>query len=161
MSTFKIARSFILPFTVLVAVPWAIHSWLEPLQTRNVFSIALGAVFILSGLAMLAWTNVLFVAFGNGTLAPWDPTEKLGLLGPYSYVRNPMILGVVVAILGEALLFSSFWLLGWSGLFAMINHLWFVRWEEPALAKRYGKDYERYAQNVPRWIPNFKPYDHA
>jgi len=161
MSTLKIARSFILPFAVLVAVPWAIHSLLEPLHTRNVFSIALGAVFILSGLAMLAWTNVLFVAFGNGTLAPWDPTEKLVLLGPYAYVRNPMILGVIVALLGESVLFSSYWLLGWAALFALINHLWFVRWEEPELSQRYGKDYHRYSQHVPRWIPNFKPYDHA
>jgi protein-S-isoprenylcysteine O-methyltransferase Ste14 len=156
MSTFQIARSFVLPFLVLVVVPWAIHTSLEPLRFGAHHTFAIGLVFMLTGLAFLAWCNVLFVVYGEGTLAPWDPTKKLVILGPYRFVRNPMIGAVIVVLWGETLVFESFWILGWSVLFWCINHLYILQVEEPALSSKFGNVYSRYKQAVPRWIPLFQ-----
>lgn len=153
MSTWKITRSFVLPLVVLVLVPWAIHTWFDPLLIRNTSSVVIGMLLLLIGLSFLAWTNALFVAYGNGTLAPWDPTQKLVVMGPYRFVRNPMIIGVITVLLGETILFTSFHLLGWTILFALINHSWLIFWEERRLKHQFGEAYLKYKHAVPRWIP--------
>jgi len=67
----------------------------------------LGTVVILLGLALIAQTVALFARVGRGTLAPWDPTERLVVRGPYRRVRNPMISGVLTVLLGETLRFGA------------------------------------------------------
>lgn len=158
MPTWKVIRSFILPFIVLVLVPAAIHRWLDHLIFAGVFSVLLGVLFMITGLVFLTWTNLLFVALGKGTLAPWDATENLVIAGPYRYVRNPMIMGVVSTLIGEALIFGSLYLFGWALLFAAINHVWFVFWEEPDLEQKFGRPYVEYKAMIPRWVPTQKPY---
>ena len=159
MSTWKIARSFVLPVFVLLLVPWAIHEWIEPMQFLNAFAFAAGILFLLTGLSFLAWCNVLFVVYGEGTLAPWDATKKLVVLGPYRYVRNPMIVAVITTLWGETLIFGSFFILGWSLLFWLINHLYFVFKEEPQLEQKFSEAYRRYKEQVPRWIPLASPVE--
>ena len=105
------------------------------------------------GLALIARTVALFVRVGRGTLAPWDPTSKLVVRGPYRYVRNPMITGVLAVLLGEAALFGSLALLAWSAVVFAVNAVYFVHVEEPGLRRRFGAEYEVYAASVPRWIP--------
>lgn len=108
---------------------------------------------ILVGISFLAWSSVLFVAFGNGTLAPWDAPKKMVVLGPYRYVRNPMAIAIITALWGETLLFNSFYILGWSLIYWVFNHLYIVYKEEKELQKKYGDAYERYMDEVPRWMP--------
>jgi protein-S-isoprenylcysteine O-methyltransferase Ste14 len=104
---------------------------------------------------MLGWTVSLFIRIGRGTLAPWDPTRKLVVVGPYSRVRNPMISGVFAIICGEAIVLVSRGLAAWAALFFGINHLYFIVSEEPGLLQRFGAEYEAYKRNVPRWIPRW------
>jgi len=68
-------------------------------------------------------------------------------------MRNPMISGVALMLLGEALLWGS-WLVGlWASVFVAINHLYFVLSEEVGLERRFGQSYRDYKARVPRWIP--------
>jgi len=157
MTTWQIARSFVFPVIVLILVPWGIHAWLEPLSFKPDFAFLAGMLMLLTGLSFLAWTNVLFVVYGEGTLAIWDKTKKLVVLGPYRYVRNPMILGVITALWGETLIFNSVYVFAWSLLFWGINHLYFIYKEEPDLEKQFGEVYVRYKQQVPRWFPLAEP----
>src|SRR4029077_16678638 len=60
--------------------------------------VALGAVVGLPCVWEFAWR-------GLGTPAPFDPPRKLVITGPYRYVRNPMYLGMGVALLGFAIVF--------------------------------------------------------
>ena len=156
----------ILPGTVLVVVPGIIL-----LTTRDVhvgwgFSgaaaaapIAVGAVLVAAGAALGAWTGRLFATRGQGTPAPWNPPQRLVVAGPYRHVRNPMITGAATAVLGEAVLLGSLWLLGWWAVFLVGNHFYFMLSEEPALQRRFGEDYRLYKRNVPRWIPRPTPWD--
>jgi protein-S-isoprenylcysteine O-methyltransferase Ste14 len=121
--------------------------------------LAVGLPLIAVGLALVIQTVALFARVGRGTLAPWDPTERLVVRGPYRYVRNPMISGVLFILLGEAALFSSLRLLAWFGVVFALNAVYLPLIEEPGLSRRFGADYELYRAHVPRWIPRLRPWD--
>jgi protein-S-isoprenylcysteine O-methyltransferase Ste14 len=143
------------PGAVAVAVPALIVWWtgasVEPLGFLGVPLIALG-------LLLIARTITLFATLGRGTLAPWDPTTRLVVRGPYRRVRNPMISGVLFVLLGEAALFGSPALLLWFALVWAVNAVYIPLVEEPGLQRRFGEDYVRYRAHVPRWIPRFRPW---
>jgi protein-S-isoprenylcysteine O-methyltransferase Ste14 len=72
--------------------------------------------------AALALTGILTCAFvGRGTPAPFDPPRRLVFQGPYRVVRNPMYVGAGLALAGAALFYQSIPLLGYAGLFVLIN----------------------------------------
>jgi protein-S-isoprenylcysteine O-methyltransferase Ste14 len=113
---------------------------------------------LVAGLVFFAWCVGLFARVGRGTLAPWDPTRRLVVVGPYRHVRNPMISGVALMLLGEAVLWGSGAVGLWAAGFLLINHLYFLLLEEPGLERRFGPDYRIYKANVPRWIPRLQPW---
>jgi protein-S-isoprenylcysteine O-methyltransferase Ste14 len=118
-----------------------------------------GGALIAAGLALWARTVALFAKVGQGTLAPWDPTRRLVVRGPYRHVRNPMISGVISILFGEAALLGSPPLLAWALGFFAVNAVYIPLAEEPGLVRRFGDDYVRYRENVPRWLPRPTPWD--
>jgi len=124
----------------------------------QVLPILAGAIMIGAGLSLMYRTISLFAREGEGTLAPWDPTRKLVVRGPYRFVRNPMIVGVLAVVLGEAALFGSPALAIWAVVFFAVNAVWFPLVEEPGLVQRFGQDYETYRRHVPRWLPRRTPW---
>jgi protein-S-isoprenylcysteine O-methyltransferase Ste14 len=120
--------------------------------------VLLGLGLIAAGLSLWIWTVRLLARIGRGTLAPWDPTRRLVVAGPYRYVRNPMISAVLCVLLGEATLFGSPALLVWFGAFFAINWVGFAVYEEPGLVRRFGDEYREYRRNVPRWLPRRTPW---
>ena len=141
----------LLPGTVAVVVP-AILVAAGGADVEAV-RVVLGAPFVAAGFAMWVWTVRLFARIGRGTLAPWDPTERLVVEGPYAHVRNPMITGVLSVLVGEALVLGSTAIAIWAAVFAVINHVFFLVYEEPSVERRFGDEYRRYKEQVPRWIP--------
>lgn len=89
---------------------------------------------------------------------PRDPTKKLVVAGLYGFVRNPMILSILVVLLGEAVAFASDAILILAAAFFIINTLYFRFSEEPGLEKRFGEEYLEYKRNVPRWMPRVTPW---
>lgn len=114
---------------------------------------AIGAALAVAGLALVTWTIALFVGVGRGTLAPWDPTSKLVVRGPYQRVRNPMITGVGAILAGEALFFRSWGIAIELAVFVAVNAVYFPLVEEPGLRRRFGPEYDEYCARVPRWVP--------
>jgi protein-S-isoprenylcysteine O-methyltransferase Ste14 len=155
-----------LPFNVIVTAPVIISvldknskfGWgLSP-----AFKIALfiaGGVLIVAGMCLLIITIGMFIRIGKGTLAPWNPTRKLVVTGPYRYVRNPMISGVIFILIGETMIIGSVYLVVMAGVFFAVNHLYFIFVEEPGLIKRFGEEYRVYKKNVGRWLPRFTPWE--
>ena len=150
----------LLPGTVVVLVPalivWQSASvsvgWDLP-NALALVPIVLGTALLAVGGFLVAWTIALFARVGRGTLAPWDPTAKLVVEGPYRHVRNPMISGVLFLLLGEAALLGSPALLVWFVVVAAVNAIYMPLVEEPGLVRRFGAAYERYCAAVPRWLP--------
>ena len=118
-----------------------------------------GLCAVLLGLILLIWTINLFARLGRGTLAPWEPPKRLVVTGPYRYVKNPMITGVLFILLGEALLLHSWPIAAWMVFFFITNAIYFPLVEEKGLERRFGEGYVLYGKNVPRWIPRLRPWD--
>ncbi|MFL5528533.1 MAG: methyltransferase family protein [Gemmatimonadaceae bacterium] len=155
----------LLPFVMVVLVPrWLLRAW-SASDTRWVGGTMaaatahiVGALIFLIGFALFAWCITLFGRIGKGTLAPWDPTQRLVAVGPYRHVRNPMITGVLTMLAGEAVFLGSRVIMIWAATFLAFNHLYFLISEEPGLERRFGRDYEEYKLAVPRWIPRLTPW---
>lgn len=155
-----------LPFVVAIVVP----IWLA---RRNGVALALGTttpslLAQAGGLGLLAIGLALFVSSlrrfasdGKGTLAPWDPPRKLVISGPYRYVRNPMISGVLFILFGEALVLLSRPHLSWALTFLLVNAIYIPLLEEPQLRGRFGAAYAEYCNHVPRLLPRFRPWTPA
>jgi protein-S-isoprenylcysteine O-methyltransferase Ste14 len=165
MAVWKHLRAiFLLPGTVTIVIPAAIL-YVTGIPVRlfpspwNFVLPATGLVLVLLGLVLMVATIRLFVTIGKGTLAPWNPTQRLVVRGIYRHVRNPMIVGVFCVLLGESSSFGSPWLLGWFAIFCLTNTIYIPLWEEPGLVKRFGDDYRLYKKNVPRWVPRIKPWE--
>ena len=153
--------SFVMPLTAAGLVPALLLAhigWAQALTAVHPERAVAGALLAAAGLTMLAWTVTLFIRIGRGTLAPWDPTRKLVVRGPYAHVRNPMITGVLAILIGEALTFGARSLWTWAALFVAINHLYFLLSEEPGLAGRFGAEYDEYKRQVPRWLPRLSAW---
>jgi protein-S-isoprenylcysteine O-methyltransferase Ste14 len=118
---------------------------------------AAGWLFIAGGIQLyFACAFWGFALRGKGTPAPIDPPKKLVEEGPYRIVRNPMYWSVAFVLLGEALVFHSLTLAELAAaLFAAAN-LFVLFYEEPALRRKFGAEYEDYCRRVPRWLPRLK-----
>jgi protein-S-isoprenylcysteine O-methyltransferase Ste14 len=116
-----------------------------------------------SMLAGLALTGVVdsFVRFawqGLGTPAPVIPTRHLVVTGFYRYVRNPMYVAVLTAILGQALILGNVSLLEYAAIVWLLFHLFVLTYEEPTLRASFGPEYETFCAAVPRGIPRLSPW---
>jgi protein-S-isoprenylcysteine O-methyltransferase Ste14 len=152
----------VLPFTVTVVVPvwiarrshvgFAIGGTIPELGIQ-----ATGLIALAIGLTLFVASLHHFIVHGRGTLAPWDPPQTLVVIGPYRYVRNPMISGVVFILIAETLLLRSWPHLQWMLIFLAINLIYIPLAEEPMLEARFGEDYRDYKRRVPRVFPRLRP----
>ena len=114
----------------------------------------LGAIPFLLGVGIYLWCAWQFTFAGRGTPAPIDPPKHLVTRGLYRVVRNPIYVGVPLALIGEALLFHELRLAIYAALVFVFFHLWVVLVEEPLLRQKFGASYQDYCAQVPRWIPH-------
>jgi protein-S-isoprenylcysteine O-methyltransferase Ste14 len=145
--------TIVVPGTVTVLVPYLLLSADGDVVRPDLGSPwALGLVAMLLGAAIYLWCAWDFAFAGRGTPAPIDPPRELVVRGLYRFVRNPMYVGVLLALVGEAALFRSVSLLVYAALVFMAVHLFVVLYEEPTLQRQFGESYARYRHSVPRWI---------
>src|SRR4030042_1278179 len=75
---------------------------------------SVGLVLLLAGACMALWCMWDFWRTGHGTPAPIDPPKALVVRGLYTYIRNPMYVGVLLVVAGEAILFASWSILEYA-----------------------------------------------
>jgi protein-S-isoprenylcysteine O-methyltransferase Ste14 len=142
------------PGLVVGLIPY----WLLSLSGNNNFRVRInfyqyfGIPLFLIGLFVLLHCIIKFAIVGRGTLSPIDPTKKLVTSGIYRYSRNPMYLGVLMALIGEALFFKSYYLGIYLLIMALIFNFFILVVEEPRLHEDFGDEYSRYRNRVRRWL---------
>lgn len=110
------------------------------------------------GFSAYLFCSVWLIAFGKGPHVEFDPPKVFVATGPYRWVRNPVVLTLLVTVLGEAIFLGSW------GVFILVllglpfAHYQVTRIEEPRLRERFGESYIDYCHRVSRWIPR-RPQD--
>ena len=153
----------VLPFTVAVVVPmWIARRYdVAPAPGHVPGEVGLqllGVALLAVGLALFVASLRRFASEGKGTLAPWDPPRRLVVRGPYRYVRNPMISGVIFVLCAEALILLSAPHAMWAAVVFAINAIYIPLLEEPMLEERFGDDYREYCRHVGRLLPRVRPW---
>jgi protein-S-isoprenylcysteine O-methyltransferase Ste14 len=123
---------------------WVLDDLEKPHRVVGFILICLGFV---SAFGAMFWFG-LRRAFG---------LEVSGLIrhGPYRYTRNPQVIGGSLLIIGPAVQWPSWYSLGWLVLFGVICHM-MVLTEEEYLRAKFGEEYRRYCQEVPRYLFNWE-----
>ena len=149
---------FVAPGVVAGVVPWSLtgwrwHDWGS--AAWIVLPVAWAAIG--AGLTFLLHAFALF-ALHQGTPAPVAPTRTLVVTGVYRFVRNPMYLAVLAIILGQALLFASWWVAFYAVVVLIAVVTFVIGYEQPTLTETYGEQYLEYRRNVPGWWPRLTPW---
>lgn len=144
----------VVPGTVVVLIPWLLVTRFFPASGIDLGAVRYVGVPLMAVGALIylrcAWD---FGAVGRGTPAPWDPPVELVIVGLYRFVRNPIYVGLLLMVLGEAAYFEARVLITYAVVLFVAFHLRVVFYEEPRLRAQFGEAYERYRSRVPRWIP--------
>jgi len=154
----------ILPFMVVVVIPFLLKKYFSVYKLSQYSNLdhgvawILGLTFFIPGVIIFLKSVKLFHQIGNGTLAPWKPTQNLVVKGLYTRVRNPMIIGVILLLISASLFYNSTAVFLWMCFFFISCNLFFILFEEPDLERRFGDEYKDYKSNVPRWIPSFNAW---
>ena len=146
------------PGTVTVLVPrWLLRTSAPARQAPPVLPY-FASLLIVAGVAIYLWCAWDFTFTGIGTPAPIDAPKNLLARGLYRYVRNPMYVGVLSILFGEALWFWSKTLAEYALIVFAFFYLFVLVYEEPVLRAKFGDSYRQYCAGVPRWIPRAVAY---
>jgi protein-S-isoprenylcysteine O-methyltransferase Ste14 len=120
--------------------------------------VIVGSILFLS-FASLGLTSGFFMArHGSGTPLPIDSTKKLVIVGPYSYIRNPMAIAGIGQAIAISVIYQSLPIFIYS-LLGFVVWNYFVRpIEEKDLLLKFGNDFSLYTKNVKCWVPRKKAY---
>jgi protein-S-isoprenylcysteine O-methyltransferase Ste14 len=132
---------------------WHFH---RPLPYWAVAQVA-GGLLICAGLVPLVQPFTEFVKAG-GTPVPVASPPRLVVSGFFRYVRNPIYVGFLVILLGEALLFGSLSLLEYAAVAWCIGAAAVRFYEEPTLIRKFGAGYQDYRRAVRAWVPRLHPW---
>lgn len=141
--------TLVMPGTVGVYLP----QWLKSGGVQLPPALRVAGLLLLScGAAIYFWCAWDFVSKGLGTPAPIDAPRVLVVKGLYRFTRNPMYVGVLSVILGQALYYGSLSIARYGCLVLAAFYLFVLFYEEPTLRKLFGAQYEDYCRKVPRWL---------
>jgi protein-S-isoprenylcysteine O-methyltransferase Ste14 len=106
-----------------------------------------------AGFAVAA-VGVLVRALASGYIRK---NAALATTGPYAFTRNPLYLGSIIIAVGFIVAARNFWIgVAALAMFAFI-YLPVIMAEEKYLRSTFP-GYDRYASEVPRFLPRLTPY---
>lgn len=150
---------FIGPFSVLYIIPKFLMN-ISSIKSKAGFGIpgveTAGLIIIWCGAAIAIWCASLMLLFGKGTPLVTSAPQGIMNRNIYAYVRHPMMWSLLIVVLGEALMYGQVILFVWFVAMSRILHLIVIHYEEPQLGRRFGKSWQEYCQDVPRWFPRFR-----
>jgi protein-S-isoprenylcysteine O-methyltransferase Ste14 len=140
-----------IPGTVAVYVPYRLTRGAIAQPPSDRIGV-LALLPILFGIGVHLYSAWHFAVTGLGTPAPIDPPKTLVVCGPYRLTRNPLYVGVVSVLFGEALMVRSLTLTEYAAAVFLAFYAFVLVYEEPVLRDKFGAAYAEYCAKVPRWI---------
>jgi protein-S-isoprenylcysteine O-methyltransferase Ste14 len=153
MIILSILSILIVPLITFFIIPYLfvankLAAWPQQIGVLEVIA----GILILFGLVLFTWVIYAHAQYGKGTPAPFNPPKKFVASGAYRYSRNPMYVGAITLLVGEALLLKAPWMLLFTACMFLLFLLYVKYEEEPRLIQRYGPSYQEYMKKVPRWF---------
>jgi len=156
VATIVLAGGFFLaglPLLIAVSAGWLDRSLGLPRFTVGIATDVAGIVLMVAGGVFAFWAVFAEARIGHGTPVPMIPTQRLVVVPPFTYSRNPMVLGTVVGYLGFSLWLGSVSAIVLVLVVAALLLLYVKVLEENELEARFGGDYLEYKQTTPFLIP--------
>ena len=144
-------------------LPWAVYfvEGLTPLaRLRFDFPhrhLIAAAVFVVYGGIGIS-SGMLMAIHGAGTPLPVDCPNRLIVIGPYRYVRNPMAMSSLIQGACVGVWLGSPLVIAYALAGALVWNFIVRPWEERDLERRFGAPYLAYKHAVRCWIPRLTPY---
>ena len=134
-----------------------VDRWFTFLHFNTIWwSLGLSVLLIVLGCVIMEWPVIAFLRT-RGTPVPLNPPPKLITTGLYAYIRNPMLTGLFLLMLGLGVLFGSLSLsFIFTPLFIALNILYLKAIEEKEMEKKFGEEYLEYKKRVPMFIPRLR-----
>lgn len=145
-------------FAVVIVLPICGALWLDralrlPKLVPAPLNVILSVPLIGLGAFFALW-SVFHFAKVKGTPVPFNPPPKLVTTGPYAHVRNPMVSGLLIVVVGVGVLLRSVSVVFiLSPFLVLVGVIGLKMLEEPELEKRLGQEYVEYKKRVPMFIP--------
>lgn len=135
--------------------PFWIATWSSSLFHPGLLRFTAFGLWLL-GASIVICCSIDMVRRGRGTPAHMDPPKEFIRIGLYRYVRNPIYLGALLALVGHIFWSGSVLVIAYFLCYVIAFHILITVFEEPVLRNKFGVVYEEYLQQVPRWIPRLK-----
>ncbi len=141
---------FGIPFLISLALPWIVPLAL-PSGILRLVLIPVGAVLILLGVGLIVLARRELKQYGQPT-DPGHPTSHIVQSGVFSISRNPLYLGIVIAVAGIGLAFNNLWILITLIPAIAACQVVLIAPEERYLQNKFGQEYLLYSASVHRWL---------
>ena len=149
----------ILPIIFLVV--WILDSFIFKFSTflASYIPLILRIILCLAVLAIafILWGTAHKALFGALFNPPRHKPAGLVTTGVFAYLRHPMYLGNLMALLSGFLLTWSLITLGcWIIIFIIFDRQ--AAQEDRSLEEAYSEEYRKYKKSVRRWVPRLSKY---
>tara|TARA_X000001036_G_scaffold438662_1_gene487121 strand:- start:678 stop:1253 length:576 start_codon:yes stop_codon:yes gene_type:complete len=148
--------NFLFKYRSYTPIPLALYILFN--SYPEIQNVLIGLILITIGESLRIWA----VSYAGGVTR----TTKVGApslctSGPYSYTRNPLYIGNMVIYSGVVLIAGSLNILytliiTWG--FFTVQYYLIIELEENTLINIFGKEYEKYINNVPKLFPRFSSW---
>jgi protein-S-isoprenylcysteine O-methyltransferase Ste14 len=141
----------IIELAILIVLPIVLHVLIPVMILVPVPYVYLGAVPMLLGLALMTWAANSFREAEAGYQLQSD-SPALVTSGPFGFSRNPMYLGMLLWLVGLAVLLGSLVAFFFPALLFFLANFVLIPSEEKRMDQLFGEQYVEYRQHVRRWL---------
>jgi len=127
-----------------------------PQFDAGVLNVMVGLLLVIAGGFLALWSIEAQISVGKGTPVPVMPTQKLVVKAPFTYCRNPMTFGTIIAYGGIGVWIGSFSAIAIVLILACILLLYIKYVEEKELEARFGAEYLEYKRYTPFMLPRLR-----
>lgn len=111
----------------------------------------LGIPIFAAGLGVAVWGSRKFARVGTN-IRTFEEPGRLVTDGLFQYTRNPMYVGLSLALVGASVVSGSATPFLIAAAFIVLTDRWYIRFEERKLKEKFGAEYEAYRRRVRRWL---------
>jgi len=138
---------------IFAIIAWVASNYVPIFNFRGAYSIPLSIITGGLGLVLVIWSVGQFRR-ANTSVDPMSPesAERFLTSGFYRITRNPMYLGMALLLFAWVFYIGAFSAIIGAAGFITCMSIWQIPFEEAALSKRFGTEYQKYKATVRRWI---------